>query len=112
MHELSICTSIAAIAGEHAAGRAVEEVHLDIGHLRQVVPETLEYSWALVVEDSPLAGSTLVVNHIPAALECRSCAATTTIDVPVFRCGTCGSTDVTVTSGDELLVRSLELAGS
>ena len=111
MHELSICTSIAAIAGEHAGGRVVEEVHVDIGHLRQVVPETLEFSWELVVDGTPLAGSRLVVNHVPATLECRSCATSTTIDAPVFRCG-CGSTDVEVTSGDELLVRSLELSGA
>jgi Zn finger protein HypA/HybF involved in hydrogenase expression len=30
--------------------------------------------------------------------------------VPMFRCE-CGSTDVAVTSGQELLVRSLELVG-
>ncbi len=111
MHELSICTSIAAIVGDHAAGRTVEEVHLDIGHLRQVVPETLEYSWELVVDGTPLAGSRLVVNHVPATIECRSCSASTTIDAPVFRCA-CGSTEVDVTSGDELLVRSLELSGA
>jgi Zn finger protein HypA/HybF involved in hydrogenase expression len=43
-------------------------------------------------------------------IACRACGATTPIEVPVFRC-TCGSTDVDVTSGQELLVRSLEFAG-
>ena len=109
MHELSICTSLAAIVTEHADGRRVERVHLDVGHLRQVIPDTLRYSWGIVATDPPLAGSELVINHIPATLACRACGAQTTIDVPVFRC-VCGSTDTDVISGQELLVRSLELA--
>lgn len=109
VHELSICTSLASIVEQHAAGRRVERVLLDVGHLRQVVPETLRYSWEVVVDGTPLAGSVLEINHIPAVLACRACGARTTIDVPVFRCP-CGSIDVDVTSGQELLVRSLELS--
>jgi hydrogenase nickel incorporation protein HypA/HybF len=110
MHELSICSAVAEIVGEHAGGRRVEYVLLDIGQLRQVIPETLRYSWEIVVADTDLAGSQLVINHIPATITCRACGATTAITVPMFRCE-CGSTDVEVTSGQELLVRSLELVG-
>lgn len=109
MHELSICTSLAAIVTEHAGGRDVARVHLDVGHLRQVIPETLRFSWDIVATEPPLTGSELVINHIPATLVCRSCATTTTIDVPVFRCASCGSTDTEVAAGQELLVTSLEL---
>ncbi|MFI5040269.1 MAG: hydrogenase maturation nickel metallochaperone HypA [Acidimicrobiales bacterium] len=108
MHELSICASLASIVEQHAGGRPVASVHLDVGHLRQVIPDTLCYSWEIVVTDTPLAGSVLDINHIPAVIECRHCATRTTIDAPVFRCG-CGSTDVDVVAGDELLVTSLDL---
>ena len=111
MHELSICTSVASIVEEHADGRPVDRVVLDVGHLRQVVPTTLIYSWEIVVSGTPLEGSMLEINHIPAAILCRVCGDTTTIEVPVFRCA-CGSTDVDVTSGQELSVRSLELSGA
>jgi hydrogenase nickel incorporation protein HypA/HybF len=110
VHELSICTSVARIVEAHADGRTVEVVHLDVGQLRQVIPDTLRYSWEIVVIDTPLAGSVLDINHIPAVLQCRDCDARTTIDMPVFRCG-CGSTAVDVVSGEELLVTSLDLAG-
>lgn len=109
MHELSICTSIARIVGEHANGSPVARVHLRVGHLRQVVPETLRYSWEVVVDGTPLAGSTLAIEHVPAVIECRSCTSRTQLAAPVFRCGTCGSTDTTTVSGDELLVTSLDL---
>jgi hydrogenase nickel incorporation protein HypA/HybF len=108
VHELSICTSLAALVERHAAGRRVSVVHLDVGHLRQVVPATLTYSWEVVVADGPLAGSSLDIHHVPAVIQCRDCATSTTLTHPVFRC-TCGSTAVDVVSGNELLVRSLDL---
>jgi hydrogenase nickel incorporation protein HypA/HybF len=108
MHELSICASIASIVRQHAADRRVEVVRLDVGQFRQVVPETLRYSWEVVVDGTPLAGSRLEINHIAAVIECRSCGVRTTLERPVMRCG-CGSTDVILTSGEELLVTSLEL---
>ena len=111
MHELSICTAIAAIVGEHAEGRPVDRVRLDVGALRQVVPDTLTYSWGVTVEGTPLAGSVLEVREIPAVLRCSTCGADTTITVPVFRCP-CGSTATEVVSGEELLVTSLELAAA
>ncbi len=110
MHELSICTSLVKIVDEHAGGRPIDKVVLDIGHLRQVIPETLRYSWEIVVADTDLAGSELVINHIPAVISCRVCSTETTITVPVFRCE-CGSTEVDVSSGQELLVRTLEFSG-
>lgn len=110
MHELSICRAIAGIVTEHAAGRGVERVRLDVGHLRQVVPDTLMYCWEMVVADSPLAAAELDINHVPAVLYCRRCQARTEISMPVFRCGSCRSIEVDVTSGEELLVTSLDLA--
>jgi hydrogenase nickel incorporation protein HypA/HybF len=109
VHELSICTAIAKIAHQAAAGRPVERVRVDVGHLRQVVPETLRYSWEIVVFGTPLDGVPLEVREIPAIIECRQCATRTQLDVPYFRCGACDSTETTVVSGNELLVTSLDL---
>lgn len=41
MHELAICGSIADIVKRRAADRQVAAVHLRIGQLRQIVPDTL-----------------------------------------------------------------------
>ena len=109
MHELSICQSIVGIVEEAADGRPVETVRLDVGQLRQIVPDTLVYSWDIVVGGTPLEGATLDVNYIKGSFGCASCGRTTEIDIPVFRCQ-CGSSDVEVTTGQELLVTSLDLA--
>lgn len=110
MHELSICKSIADIAERHASGRAVQTVRVRIGELRQIVPDTLVYCWSLVTEETPLAGTELEVERVPAAIRCRVCAHVTTLDEPLLICGSCGGTDVEIVAGEEFLITSLQLA--
>jgi hydrogenase nickel incorporation protein HypA/HybF len=109
VHELSICTAIAKIAHQAAAGRTIERVRVDIGHLRQVVPDTLRHSWEMVVFGTPLDSVPLEVREVEAVIECRVCRLRTQLDDPIFRCGACGSTDTEVVSGNELFVTSLDL---
>lgn len=111
MHELSICRSIARIAEQHADGRPIRTVHVQVGHLRQVVPDTLNYCWALVVEDTALDGTSLAIDHVPAELSCHECGHTTTIRHLILRCERCQSTNTKLVKGEELFVTSLELQG-
>jgi hydrogenase nickel incorporation protein HypA/HybF len=110
VHELSICTAIAKIADRAAAGRPVERVRVDIGYLRQVVPDTLSHSWEMVVFGTPFEGVPLEVRAIAAVIECRQCGILTELDDPILRCGACGSVETTVVSGDEMFVTSLDIA--
>lgn len=110
MHELSICGAIADIAARHAAGRPVKVINVRIGQLRQIVPDTLAYCWELVSAQTPLAGSRISVESVPARLRCRTCQHVTDLGAePVFACGACGGIDTEVASGEELLITSLEL---
>ena len=110
MHELSLCQSIGTIVRQHAGDRQVEVVHLTVGQLRQVVPETLVYCWGIVNEGTVCAGSVLDIDHVPGVLTCAQCGQRTTMEEMRIMCGSCGSTKVTVTGGEELLVTSIELA--
>jgi len=110
MHELSLCRSIYAIVDRARGERPVRAVNLRVGQLRQVVPETLEYCWGLVCGDGPLAGSELVVDHVPVVVHCRDCGVRTTVtETLLLLCGSCRSGAVDVTSGEELLVTSVDL---
>jgi hydrogenase nickel incorporation protein HypA/HybF len=106
-----MCESIYEIVDRTAAGRSVALVHLDVGRLRQVVPDTLAYCWSVVAGGTPLAGSSLVVHTVPATLTCRGCASVTTLGVDLLlACSHCDGTDVDVTSGEEFMLTALELA--
>ena len=112
MHELSLCGSIYEIVDRAAAGRAVSVIHLQVGRLRQVVPDTLAYCWTLVSDQTELAGSELEVDLVPVTLVCTECDSITTLaNAPVLLCSRCGGSQVSVTTGEELMLTSLELAG-
>ena len=110
MHELSLCGAIADTATEHAGGRPIESIRLRIGHFRQVVPETLRFCWKARVAGTMLEGCELVVDHVPAIIECTPCGTTTTLEHPVLRCGSCDGAEVTLVSGDEFLIESIDVA--
>jgi len=109
MHELSICRAIANTAARHADGRTVSQVTVQVGHLRQVVPDALQFSWEVVSSTSDLKDAELVVEQVPAVVECQHCGARTTLDLPVLACGACSGIDVKLLSGEELLVVSIDV---
>lgn len=110
MHELSLCNSIYKLVERAAAGRPVSVVHLEVGQLRQVVPDTLRYCWGLVSEQTPLAGSVLDVDSVPVRTSCRSCTASSLVEERlVLVCGACGSGDVEITAGEEFMLTHLDL---
>lgn len=109
MHELSIARAIADIAARHADGRRVRRVEVSVGHLRQVVPDSLRFAFGLVVKGTELDGAELALTHVPAAVRCRACAAESVIDGFPLGCSACGAPDVEVVAGEELLVDALEL---
>ena len=106
-----MCGSIYEIVDRAAAGRAVSVIHLQVGQLRQIVPDTLKYCWTLVSDQTDLAGSELEVDSVPVTLLCSECSCVTTLaDEPLFQCDRCGGREVSVTTGEEFMLTSLELA--
>jgi hydrogenase nickel incorporation protein HypA/HybF len=109
MHELSIAEAIVDVAARHAAGRRVTKVEVSVGHLRQVVPDALEFAFTLVTQGTALDGAELVMTSVPAAGRCRDCGAESVMpDFPLC-CARCGGLDMDVLAGEELLVDALEL---
>lgn len=109
MHELSVCSAIADVVLDRAAGRPVVSVQLRIGQLRQIVPDSLEFCWSIVSEQRSLAGSTLDIEHVRAVIECSECGSRTELAAPVMVCPACSGGLVNVVAGQEFLITSIEL---
>ena len=109
MHELALAEGVIGVVERHAAGRRVTQVELKVGYLRQVVPDALSFAFELVSQGTVAEGAELKMEAVPAAGLCGSCGGRTPLpDLPLV-CRLCGSGDVAVTQGEELLVDSLEL---
>lgn len=109
MHEVALSRQLARIVSRNAAGREVLEVELEVGHLRQVVPEALHFAWNAVRKNT-LGPARLNITEIPAVVSCRECKATTELrEVLDFRCQECSSRDLQIISGEEFRVVSIEV---
>ncbi len=111
MHELAIADSVVQIASRHAAGRRVTKVYLKVGHLRQVVPSALTFSFELVAQGTPVEGAELEMEEIPVAGKCRGCGVESQPTGFPLQCGACGALELEIVRGEELYVESLELEG-
>jgi hydrogenase nickel incorporation protein HypA/HybF len=109
VHELSLSSAIVNTAVKYADGRRVTVVNLRVGRLRQVIGDTLEFYFAFVARDSVCEGATLSLEVVDARLRCRPCALEWDIEIPAFRCPTCGGAEVEIASGDEFEVESIEV---
>jgi hydrogenase nickel incorporation protein HypA/HybF len=109
LHELSLSSAIVNTVAKHADGRRVSLVSLRIGKLRQVVPDTLEFYFEFVARGTVCEGARLEHEITDARLRCKPCAREWEIEIPAFRCPTCGGSDVEIASGDEFEVESIEV---
>jgi hydrogenase nickel incorporation protein HypA/HybF len=113
MHELSIAMSIVDLAEEESArlgGARITAVHLRLGLLSGVVKDALLSSFEMACEDTPLAGSRLIVEEVPVLVFCRTCDARRPVhSTQLFCCSECGTPTGEVVQGKELLVVGLEV---
>lgn len=109
MHEMAITQSVVDAVCEHAAGRRVHSVTLEVGALCAIVPAAMEFCFGLATEGTVADGAMLDVTIRQGAARCRSCAARFVLDDPILLCP-CGSADVEVLEGRDMRILSMEVS--
>jgi hydrogenase nickel incorporation protein HypA/HybF len=114
MHELSIALSMIDSVLEHATRQGdvhVEAVHLKIGALSGVDIDSLEFSYGIACEDTPLQGSRLIIEQVPIVIFCPTCGFERTPRSPQkLCCPECQSSAFDIRSGRELDITALEIS--
>jgi hydrogenase nickel incorporation protein HypA/HybF len=125
MHELALSRAIVTTALRHSGGLPVTTVHVRVGSLRQAVPESLRFCFAIAAREGRCAGAQLELEPVAALLRCPSCgrewdpAPPPLADhealpggaippIPAFACPGCGAGGVAV-CGEELEVAWIEV---
>ncbi len=108
MHEMGLTQSIVAIVSEHAAGRKVTRVTLEIGKLAAIMPDAIRFCFDVVTQGSSLEGAALDIIEIAGRARCRDCEAEVLLTEVFTKCR-CGSGRLQRLSGEELNIKSMEL---
>jgi hydrogenase nickel incorporation protein HypA/HybF len=108
MHELAITQSVVEAILERTERARVTAVHLVIGKVSGVVPDAVRFCFEMVAAGSPVEGARLEIDEPPGRARCRDCGGDFDVEGIVVLCP-CGSADVAVVGGDELLVRAVEV---
>jgi hydrogenase nickel incorporation protein HypA/HybF len=109
MHELSIAQGIVDICTEHAGGRRVLAVTLEVGALSGVVPEALEFCFEACTRETLLEGARLEIERVGAVGHCPACGLDHDIRACFDPCPACDGL-LEVRRGEELRVKELEVA--
>jgi hydrogenase nickel incorporation protein HypA/HybF len=109
MHEMAITQGIIDLCLEHASGRRVRAVDVEIGELGSVVPEAIEFCFDACCQETLLEGARLTIIRIPGRGYCQECGQESVLAELFGSCCHCGSNRVTVVAGEELRVREIEV---
>ncbi|GAB91390.1 hydrogenase maturation nickel metallochaperone HypA/HybF [Gordonia rhizosphera] len=109
MHEMAITQSVIDAVCEHSSGRRVHEVTVEVGALCAVEPDAMSFCFSLAAEGTVAEGAVLHLVITPGRARCRRCGAEAVLHDFILLCG-CGSADLDVISGRELLIKSMEVS--
>lgn len=109
MHEMSITQGIIDLCLQHAGGRRILSLEVDIGELSSVVPEAIEFCFEACSKDTLLEGARIGITRIPGKGLCQQCGSETVLAELFASCSFCGSCQVKILSGEEMRVREIEV---
>jgi hydrogenase nickel incorporation protein HypA/HybF len=108
MHELGITQNIVAIVAEHAQGRKVQRVLLEIGKLSAIMPDAIQFCFDICSQGTVLEGAILEIVEIPGLARCRQCSTEIPLEKPFGICK-CGSLQLDLITGEELKIKEIEI---
>jgi hydrogenase nickel incorporation protein HypA/HybF len=120
MHELSIASGLVGkllqFSTEHP-DRTLIEVRVAIGELSHIEEQQLKFCYESITKDTPLDGSSLVIEKVPAMVNCPHCSyrgrpdywdeALSIAPVITMRCPQCGKS-VDAIEGHECAIKSVK----
>lgn len=108
MHELSYCEGVLEAVERRAAGRAVAAVGVRIGAVHRVDAAAFQQSFTIAATDGPAAQAETSLIVVPVRGHCMDCRNDFESPDPSPACPSCGSLDVAVEGGDEVVLEWLE----
>jgi hydrogenase nickel incorporation protein HypA/HybF len=113
MHELSIVEALIEQVQREVqrAGQRgrVQRLELSIGRLSGVSCDSLRFAFELLAPGTLVEEAKVSIHQPKASCRCHACGAVSEIDEISVRCPKCGSMEVVVEGGRDLLLQSIDL---
>jgi hydrogenase nickel incorporation protein HypA/HybF len=110
MHELSLASSMLnAVADAMPQGARLAKVHVTIGPLSGVSPDSLDFCFGELARQRGFQDARLLISRTAAHAKCISCGDLYALDRFDVPCPQCGAFDRDIESGAEFTLDSIEL---
>lgn len=112
MHEIGVvrqmCKTVMEFAAENQI-QSVSEIVVEIGELSLIIPKYVEDVYPLVVEDTMLKDTKLIIEEIPGLAECDECDEIFNVVEHKGYCPNCGSFEKTVLTGKDFNIKEVHI---
>lgn len=113
MHELSIIEALVEQVEEElrqagATGRA-QKIELSVGRLSGANVESLRFAFDLLTPGTRLEGTELVFHQPVARCVCFACGGNSPLEEVAAECPACGSREIRIEGGRDLVLQSIEV---
>lgn len=112
MHEMSVCLSLLDMIGriaEDNGARSVAGVTVAVGPLSGVEAGLLARAFEVARRGTVAESAAINVELTPVGIRCEECDVRSIAPVNTLLCSRCGSERTIIESGNELLLKSVEL---
>lgn len=112
MHEIGVvrqmCKTVMEFAAENQI-QSISEIVVEIGELSLIIPKYVEDVYPLVVEDTMLKDTKLIIEEIPGLAECDECDEIFNVVEHKGYCPNCGSFEKTVLTGKDFNIKEVHI---
>lgn len=112
MHELGIAQDILDVVKQSVPQdqvSAVRWIRIRVGQLSGIVPDSLEFCFQAIVNDTAMQRAALAIEQVPTIFQCRKCSHRFQVSDWEYLCQACESSDLEIVSGKELHIVEIEL---
>jgi hydrogenase nickel incorporation protein HypA/HybF len=109
MHEMGLAEAALEMVLGAADGRNVKRIRMRIGQCLLLVPDSFQFSFELASAGTNAEGAELQIDETPAQLKCHACGKVSRGAAMPFICTHCGSPDIEITAGEDMILEDIEL---
>lgn len=85
------------------------DIKIKVGELTALDPASLLFCYDVLTKGTKFEGVPLKIEEVPLTGHCNDCKSEINIENFLFLCGVCGSTNVDIISGEELILSEINI---